>query len=236
MAQQSTMMARMKKWMGMGGGAKKDEETATDEHQMKEGSAPPSQVNRPLQNENKAQLKQLASEQSELIGELTDKLTETEIKLQGCCLQSKHLAAQNIVKTYMASGGAMAFLPIPVFDFASLAGTQLGLVRRLAKHYEVDFDETKAKTLLVSLLGGVIPLMTVVGLSSFAKIIPGIGSVGGGISMSVLSGGLVFAVGQVFIQHFEEGGTLNDFDSKQWISTFKQSVEKHKALKQFNKQ
>lgn len=228
MTQQDTIMVRIKKWMG-----KEDlgrDEAATDNEKVEAEKLLSREPKQTSHKGNKEQLKQLASEQSELIGKLTDRLTETEIKLQGCYLQSKHLAAQNIVKTYMASGGAMALLPIPIFDFASLAGTQLGLVRRLAQHYEVDFDETKAKTLLMSLLSGVIPLMTVVGLSSVVKIIPGIGSIGGGIGMGVLSGGLVFAVGQVFIRHFEQGGTLEDFDSKQWVGTFKQSFEKHKAL------
>lgn len=170
-------------------------------------------------------------DQTEIIDELTDKLVETEIKLGASNLQSKHFAAQNIVKAHMATGGAMALLPIPVFDFASLAGTQLNLVRVLSQHYNVDFDETTAKAVLVSLFCGVIPLVTIVGLSSVAKIIPGIGTIGGGVGMSVLSGGIVYAVGQVFIKHFEQGGSLVDFESKEWVDTFKQNFEAHKALK-----
>ena len=171
-----------------------------------------------------------AKEQTEIIGELTDKLVETEIKLGASNLQGKHFAAQNIVKSHMATGGTMALLPIPLFDFASLAGTQLNLLRRLSQHYNVDFDETTAKAVLVSLFCGVIPLVTIVGLSSVAKIIPGIGSIGGGIGMSVLSGGIVYAVGQVFIKHFEQGGSLEDFESKEWVDTFKQNLETHKTL------
>ena len=227
MTQQKTMASRIKRWMGIKDGVEVVTEVTGNEQLasveqilvIQQGLS---------KKEQQEQLKQLASEQSELIGELTEKLTETEIKLQGCHLQSKHFAAQNIVKTHMASGGAMALLPIPVFDFASLAGTQLSLVRRLAQHYEIDFDETMARSVLVSLFSGVIPLVTVVGLSSLVKIIPGIGSIGGGISMSVLSGALVYATGQVFIKHFEQGGTLKDFDSKYWIESFKQSFEIHK--------
>lgn len=229
MVQQEKIVSRIKKWIGMGGTVETVETTAPIEPLNGAEQIAATMRSDLSKKEKQGQLQQLATEQSELIDELTEKLEETEIKLEGCNLQSKHFAAQNIVKTHMASGGAMALLPIPVFDFASLAGTQLSLVKRLATHYEVEFDETTAKSVLVSLFSGVIPLVTVVGLSSFAKIIPGIGSIGGGISMSVLSGALVYATGQVFIKHFEQGGTLKDFDGKQWIESFKQSFEAHKA-------
>lgn len=229
MAQQKKMVSRIKKWMGVG--STEEVVVSAPEEKLSGAEQVAATIESDLfQKDKQDQLQQLATEQSELINELTEKLTESEIKLLGCNLQSKHSAAQNIVKTHMASGGAMALLPIPVFDFASLAGTQLSLVRRLAQHYELDFDEKAARSVLVSLFSGVIPLVTVVGLSSMAKIIPGIGSIGGGISMSVLSGALVYATGQVFIKHFEQGGTLKDFDGKRWIESFKQSFEKHKAL------
>lgn len=231
MTQQKTMVSRIKEWMGVDATVEASPVNSSHEKLTSAENIAKKMQSHP-NKDKQDQLQRLTTEQSELIGELTEKLAETEIKLMGCSLQSQHLAAQGIVKTHMASGGAMAFIPIPVFDFASLAGTQLSLVRRLAQHYEVDFDETTAKAVLVSLFSGVIPLVTVVGLSSMVKIIPGIGSVGGGIGMSVLSGGLVYAVGQVFIKHFEQGGTLQDFDGKQWIESFKQSFERHKALKQ----
>ena len=44
------------------------------------------------------------------------------------------------------------------------------------------------------------------------KLIPGIGSVIGGISMSVLSGGSTYALGQVAVGHFEGNGTFANLD------------------------
>lgn len=230
MEQQQTMVSRIKKWMGANGAAKVEAtKEIASQKKLKAGAEQLETMQKGfIKKDQKDHLEQLASEQCDLIVELSDMLIKSEIKLQDCHLQSKHFAAQNIVKTHMASGGAMALLPIPIFDFASLAATQLSLVRRLTQHYEIDFDETMAKSVLVSLFSGVIPLVTVVGLSSLAKIIPGIGSIGGGISMSVLSGALVYATGQVFIKHFEQGGTLEDFNSKYWIESFKQSFETHK--------
>lgn len=230
MAPQTEIVSRLKKWIKSNKEKNKTIESGGKEQRVSTESAIPN-LQSLSKKEKAAELEKLTSEQSDLIVELSDKLVDTVIKLQGCSLQSKHLAAQNIVKNHMASGGAMALLPIPIFDFASLAGTQVSLVKKLAQHYDVKFDEKTAKTVLVSLFSGAIPLVTVVGLSSVAKIIPGIGSIGGGISMSMLSGALIYAVGQVFIKHFEQGGTLENFDSTQWISSFKQSFEAQRALK-----
>ena len=95
-------------------------------------------------------------------------------------------------------------------------------------YYNVDFDEQLGKMLVTSLVSGSVPVLTVVGLSSFVKIIPGIGTVGGGISMTVMSGAVIYATGQVFIQHFEAGGSFDDFDTKQWKSYFKEQLEEGK--------
>jgi uncharacterized protein (DUF697 family) len=172
----------------------------------------------------------IANEQGQLIDDLTTKLLEVEIKLAAISLQSKHIAAQNIVKTHMVAGMALGLLPSPLFDIAALSGVQLNLLRNLCQQYAVEFDEQVSKGLLTSLASGALPVLAVLGLSSFAKLIPGIGTVGGGISMTVLAGATIYATGQVFIRHFETGGTLQDFDAKHWQMLFKQQFEEGKAF------
>jgi len=171
-----------------------------------------------------------AAEHAQLIDELTTKLQEVEIKLAAASLQGKHISAQNTVKTHMISGMALGLLPAPLFDIMALSGVQLNLLRSLCSHYGVDFDEQLGKGIVSALVGGSLPVLTVLGLSSFAKLIPGIGTVGGGLSMTVLAGATIYATGQVFIRHFEVGGTLQNFDSKHWQAFFKQQLEEGKAF------
>lgn len=168
------------------------------------------------------------AEQNTLIEELTNKIQEIEIKLLGSSLQNKQADAQNTVKMHMIAGMTLGLLPAPLFDIAALTGTQINLLRSLSTHYAVDFDEQLGKTLVASLVSGSIPVLTVVGLSSFAKIIPGIGTIGGGIGMTVISGAVIYATGQVFIRHFEAGGTFDDFDANHWKSYFKEQLEEGK--------
>jgi Uncharacterized protein/domain associated with GTPases len=171
-----------------------------------------------------------AAEHAQLIDELTTKLQEVEIKLAAASLQGKHISAQNTVKTHMVSGMALGLLPAPLFDIMALSGVQLNLLRSLCRHYTVDFDEQIGKGMVAALISGSLPVLTVLGLSSFAKLIPGIGTVGGGLSMTVLAGATIYATGQVFIRHFEAGGTLQNFDSKHWQEFFKQQMEEGKAF------
>lgn len=167
--------------------------------------------------------------QSTIASDISDKLQELEIKVKASDLQRKNLSAQNIVKSHMVAGSALALLPVPLFDLAALSGTQLNLLRNLCRHYGVNFDEQKGKAMLTSLVSGSLPLITVMGLSSFARLLPGIGTIGGSISMTIFSSAFIYATGQVFIHHFEYGGTLANFEGKHWRKFFKKKFEERKA-------
>ncbi len=153
---------------------------------------------------------------------------DAEIHQLASTLQENHSQAQKIVKTHMAATISLGLLPLPLVDIAALTAAQLNLIRSLSKIYNRDFNEKKSKAMVTSLIAGSLPMLTMLGLSSFTKILPGIGTVAGGVSMSVLSSAITYATGQVFIHHFDLGGTLDDFDSKQWQGFFKQQFEEGK--------
>ena len=161
---------------------------------------------------------------------ISERFQELEIKLKASKLQRKHLVAQNAIKSHMVAGSAMSFLPLPLFDLAALSGTQLNLLRVLCKNYDVNFDEQKGKAILTSLISGSLPLLTVMGLSSFARLLPGIGTIGGSISMTIFSSAYIYATGQVFLHHFEYGGTLENFESKHWRKFFKEKFSEKRYL------
>jgi len=178
---------------------------------------------------DKEQNARVTSEQAGLIDELALKLQEVEIKLASASLQNMHIIAQNTVKTHMLAGMTLGLLPAPLFDIAALTGTQVSLLRSLSRHYEVDFEERQGKVFATSLLGGSLPVLTVMGLSSVAKVVPGVGTVAGGIGMTTLAGAIIYATGQVFIRHFESGGTFKDFDAKHWRAFFKEQLQEGKT-------
>jgi len=170
-----------------------------------------------------------AAEQKSLINDLTDKLQEVEVELAATSIQSQHTVSQNTVKTHMIAGMTLGLLPAPLFDVAALTATQLNLLRTLSKHYNVEFEEHTGKTVLTSLVSGSLPVLTMLGLSSFVKLVPGIGTIGGSIGMTTLAGAIIYATGQVFTRHFEAGGTFKDFNAKHWQDYFKEQFQEGKS-------
>jgi len=141
----------------------------------------------------------------------SETIDELETNLHTVASALRLSEAQNIVKANIITSMASGLIPVPLFDMISLTNIQFHLIQTLAEHYQIPADNIN-KSLITSLVSGSLPVISVLGLSSFIKIIPGIGSLAGSGSVSIISGAISYAVGQVFIRHFEQGGTLEDFD------------------------
>ncbi len=132
----------------------------------------------------------------------------------------------NRVKWAMGVG----LVPIPIVDLVGLLGLQISLVQSMAKMYDVPFKENVARSLISSLMGSIIPVFIAAPVSSLLKAIPVIGMATGAVSMSLIGGASTYAVGKIFLQHFESGGTLLDFDSKKMRGTFKEKFTEGKEV------
>jgi uncharacterized protein (DUF697 family) len=143
----------------------------------------------------------------------------------------KHRQAQSIIQKHILAGMALSAVPIPMLDVAALTSTQLNLLHSLSVHYGVEFDKDKSKSIVIALLGGSLPTTAIMWLSSLTKMIPGIGTLGGGASLSATAGAVIYATGQAFIKHFEAGGELQDFDGKQQREFFQQALKESLANK-----
>lgn len=142
------------------------------------------------------------------------------------------LASHNLVKSYVNAAITLGLLPMPLLDLAVLMGLQVKLVHGLAEHYDVPFTDTLCRALLTSLLSGSSSVVAVLGLSSLAKSVPPLASLGGGASVALAAGTLTYAVGQVFAQHFETGGRLTTFKPEKMNSTFKAEMKEGRRLVQ----
>ena len=124
---------------------------------------------------------------------------------------AKRLAkAQDIVAYYTAQAGIVGVLPVPWVDMLAAGALQLKLIRELCALYDMPFAEHRAKAALAALFGG---LQTGLLVGSAVKYIPVFGFLVGAIPAIVTTAGLTYAIGKVFIQHFELGGTLLDLDA-----------------------
>lgn len=120
--------------------------------------------------------------------------------------------AQDLVKKTMYASMAAGLVPVPLFDFVVVTGIQLEMLRRLSHIYGVTFMEGKGKNALAALVGGSFPTSITPVVASLTKMIPLVGSTLGALTLPLMAGASSYAIGKVFIQHFESGGTFLTFD------------------------
>lgn len=144
-----------------------------------------------------------------------------------------HTDAQNIIKTHTLFSMGAGLVPFPVLDIAAVTAVQLDMLRNLSKLYGQDFYETPVKSLITALTGSTLARIA----ASAIKVIPGVGTLLGGVSMSIMSGASTYAVGQVFAQHFNAGGNIDDFDPMRARGQYEEEFAKGKqAAAEWKKQ
>ena len=139
--------------------------------------------------------------------------------------------ALKTVKNYMWWTMGAGLVPVPILDLVAVSGAQLKMLAELSKIYDVPFEKNRGKAIVGSLVGFVLPHSLSYGIVfSLLKAAPLVGSVAGGSSMVLLSGASAWALGKVFIQHFESGGTFLDFDPERVREYFKAQFEEGRNI------
>ena len=139
--------------------------------------------------------------------------------------EQRHETAAKLVDRFAVWAGVAGLIPLPVVDVLAVGGLQLQMLRRVSQLYDVQFSDNRGKALIASLAGTMIPVTSGMGAASALKGVPLLGMIASAFVMPVLSAGATYAIGKAFIQHFESGGTLLDFnppDYKEFIKAQKQ--------------
>lgn len=94
-------------------------------------------------------------------------------------------------------------IPVPWIDTLFTSTIQLKLVNELCSEYGVDFSESIVEAFIAALTtGGINGVLSYI----VSRSLPGVGFFG----VAAFSAISTYAVGQVFIRHFEAGGNLRD--------------------------
>ncbi|MBF0230130.1 MAG: DUF697 domain-containing protein [Desulfamplus sp.] len=137
--------------------------------------------------------------------------------------------SRKIVKDYMWWSMGAGLIPLFVVDIAAVTGVQLKMLSKLSKHYNIPFSNDRAKAIILSLLSTLSASTLAKGLLvSSIKTIPILGSLTTPFIMPTVSAAVTYSIGAVFIQHFESGGTLLDFDPEKTKEFFKLNFEESK--------
>lgn len=137
---------------------------------------------------------------------------------------------KGLIRNYSYGSIAVGLVPIPLIDFVALTGLQMKLIHTLSTFYGVPFSEERGKKIISSLVGASVPLGLTIAACRILKIVPIIGFIGSVVSMSTLSAASTYAIGKIFVRHFESGGTFLDLDPTKVKDYYKEHFEKGKTV------
>lgn len=120
--------------------------------------------------------------------------------------------ASEIISSATRWSAAASLVPVPYVDLAALAAVQAKLIYNMCELYEQPYTKEVVNGTVSVLLGTLLPVSAAkVAVGSLIKFIPGYGSAVGSLSMAVFGSAATYALGRVFVRHFEKGGTMNNF-------------------------
>jgi uncharacterized protein (DUF697 family) len=142
--------------------------------------------------------------------------------------EARDQVASKLVDRFALWSGVAGLVPLPVVDVLAVGGLQVQMLRRLSQIYGVEFSQNRGKALIAALAGCMIPATSGMGAASALKAVPVLNLLAAGFIMPVLSAGATYAIGKAFVQHFESGGTLLDFnppDYREFVKAQKEMWE-----------
>lgn len=162
-----------------------------------------------------------------LDGELNAKESNTA---SGATTDYRNLLANQCVKNWSQWATVAGFIPVEFVDTVAISGVQLKMVHDLCKIYDVPFKKESAIAITGALVGGSITTLASqrIGANLISKI-PYVGGILSGITQPVLAYGSTYALGLVFISHFEKEGSLHNFNIEAAKVLFKEQAEKVKV-------
>ena len=157
---------------------------------------------------------------------------ETSVETSTVPAEDRLAAADRIVRTHVKWAAAGGLVPVPVLDMAAVAAAQLRMLDQMARVYGVPFRENLTKEIIGTLVGSSVPFSlaagTVATFSAFIRLVPVVGQLFGIAVCPAFAAASTFALGRVFMKHFESGGTFLDFDLMKGKAEYNAELEKAK--------
>lgn len=148
---------------------------------------------------------------------------------------SAHIERGNdIVRRYTLISAGIGLVPSAMINSVGIAALEVAMIDELAKNYSHEFPTKLASTkVFISLVGSIGPIYFASKSKSAISAVPFVGQLLSAGIYSLTGAISVYAVGKIFQQHFESGGTLLSRENSYLRKLFKQmSIEgKDEVLK-----
>lgn len=122
--------------------------------------------------------------------------------------------ARAIVERHANLSAIGGVIPLPVVNVATITAIIVRMVKSLSRLYGVPFQRSRARTIVIGLMGGAMPTgLATVATSALVYVVPGYNLLGLAVS-SVTASACARSIGQFFIDCFEQGSTVIDSPSR----------------------
>jgi uncharacterized protein (DUF697 family) len=138
--------------------------------------------------------------------------------------------ALHTVKTWSQWSVLGGLIPTPIVDTVAITGIQIKMIHDLCKLYNVEFKKEAALAVVSGLVGGTITTSLAGMGASFLSYLPVVGSMMKYTVQPALCYATTYALGRVFMRHFEGKGTMADIDSKKLASYFKEQYARGRKM------
>ncbi len=142
-------------------------------------------------------------------------------------------AAKKIVVHNSRWAAGLGLIPLPLVDWAAISAIQTRMLHQLCHEYHVDYDKARASRYIGALIGGFVPTGVGYSIASALKTVPILGSAAF-VAVPALAYATTYALGEVFIPHFESGGNLYTFDPEAHKEFFRYQYLRGKAAAEAN--
>ncbi|NNE93782.1 MAG: GTPase [Verrucomicrobiales bacterium] len=133
---------------------------------------------------------------------------------------------ERIIRNHVLWSMGAGLIPVPLADLAGVTAIQMDALKKLAELHGIDYSEATGRRFVAALAGGAAARVG----ASVLKLLPGVGTVLGGLSMSAMSGASTYAVCQVAVKHFETHGNFLEIDLEDAKSAYHKALEKGKDI------
>ena len=133
-----------------------------------------------------------------------------------------------IIASFSAKASAIAALPVPIIDIAGVTFVQVRMVNEIASKYGIDSGD-KSKLIISSLasnLTGRLITTAMEELASTAKVDQLLGKT---LIKATISGFITTLTGEVYADHFKNGGTYEDLSFTGAIDYFKRQLNSNRV-------
>ena len=131
---------------------------------------------------------------------------EKEKKTTETVIVADAAEVNKIIRKSVYAAMGIGIVPIPFFNLAAVTTSSIVMIKRLSELYGVEFKEGVARKIVTAVIGAGVGVLASGPVESVVSAIPLIGLPLSIATKPALNGMTTYALGRMFVTHFEEGG------------------------------